>query len=96
MQSMDVGKRIFLRRLRKSYVNGAVRRLRSRHRHWAWCILGRKFDVILSMRRSLGASFTWGHGSLECNTPTYSKFELRGLTPAHLRYAAATFGASAL
>ena len=50
MQSMDVGKRIFLRRLRKSYVNGAVRRLRSRHRHWAWRILWSKFDVTLSMR----------------------------------------------
>ena len=58
MQIMDVGKRIFLRRLRKLYVNGAVRRLRSRHRHWAWRILGCKFDVILSMRRSLGAPFT--------------------------------------
>ena len=32
MQSMDVGKHIFLRKL---YMNGAVRRLRSRHRHWA-------------------------------------------------------------
>ena len=50
MQSMDVGKCIFLCRLRKSYVNGAVRRLRSRHRHWAWRILWSKFDVILSMR----------------------------------------------
>ena len=57
MQSMDVGKRIFLRRLRKSYVNGAVRRLRSCHRHWAWRILGRKFDVILSMRAH--APYDW-------------------------------------
>ena len=50
MQSMDVGKRIFLRHLRKSYVNGAVRRLRSRHRYWAWRILWSKYDVILNMR----------------------------------------------
>ena len=49
MQSMDVGKRIFLRCLRKSYVNGALRRLHSRHRQWAWRILWSKFDEILSM-----------------------------------------------
>ena len=63
-------------------------------------------ETKTSLRRTLeqctlgystdGTSITSGHKLFTYNTPPCSKFELGGLTPAYLRYAAATYGASAL
>ena len=99
MQSMDVGTAVdFLRRLRKSYVNG--RRLRSRRQSIEPTYLREylrrdsEHACACAVRSAMHLHGITLHYNRTCPLSCY--FEFRGLTPAHLRYTGVHMGASAL